>query len=73
MPRDVGSRTIKPGDVVRIVGVQGLPEVRWAQGREFGREFVRLRLEEKARLQRFLSSLLRQFKGGRFRQAAGDS
>jgi len=27
MPRDVGSRTIKPGDVVRIVGVPALPEL----------------------------------------------
>jgi len=68
MPRDVGSRTIKPGDVVRIVGVPALPEVRWAQGREFGLEFVRLRLEEKARLQRFLSSLQRSQDGG-FQQA----
>ncbi len=44
-----------------------LAEVRWAQGREFGLEFVRLRLEEKARLQRFISALLRQSKSGGFR------
>jgi len=41
-----------------------LAEVRWAQGREFGLEFVRLRLEEKARLQRFLDALLRKPKSG---------
>ncbi|MBI4401419.1 MAG: PilZ domain-containing protein [Nitrospirae bacterium] len=44
-----------------------LAEVRWAQGRECGLEFVRLRLEEKQRLGRFLSSLQRS-KGGGFRQ-----
>lgn len=47
-----------------------LAEVRWAQGREFGLEFVRLRLEEKARLQRFISALLRQSEGGGSRQAS---
>ena len=31
-----------------------LAEVRWAQGRECGLEFQRLRLEEKQRLQRFI-------------------
>lgn len=36
-----------------------LAEVRWAQGREFGLEFLRLRLEEKTRLHRFLGALLR--------------
>ncbi|MGH7236330.1 MAG: PilZ domain-containing protein [Nitrospiraceae bacterium] len=41
-----------------------LAEVRWAQGREFGLEFVRLRLEEKTRLHRFLGALLRPPKGG---------
>lgn len=41
-----------------------LAEVRWAQGREFGLEFVRLRLEEKVRLQRLLSSLQRSQGGG---------
>jgi len=35
-----------------------LAEVRWAQGREFGLEFTRLRLEEKTRLHRFLGALL---------------
>jgi PilZ domain len=44
-----------------------LAEVRWAQGRECGLEFVRLRLEEKQRLGRFLSALQRA-KGGGFRQ-----
>ena len=47
-----------------------LAEVRWAQGREFGLEFVRLRLEEKARLQRFISALLRKGKGGGFQHAS---
>lgn len=36
-----------------------LAEVRWAQGQEYGVEFQRLRLEEKERLQRFLSALQR--------------
>jgi len=44
-----------------------LAEVRWAQGREFGLEFVRLRLEEKARLQRFISALVRKAEGGGFK------
>jgi hypothetical protein len=47
-----------------------LADVRWAKGREFGLEFVRLRLEEKARLQRFISALLRQSKGGGFQHAS---
>jgi hypothetical protein len=34
-------------------------EVRWAQGEEFGVEFVRLRLEEKQRLAKFLKALQR--------------
>jgi hypothetical protein len=37
-----------------------LAEVRWAQGRECGLEFVRLRLEEKQRLQRFIKALQRK-------------
>jgi len=45
-----------------------LAEVRWAQGREFGLEFLRLRLEEKTRLQRFLSTLMRKPKGGESKQ-----
>lgn len=44
-----------------------LAEVRWAQGRECGLEFLRLRLEEKERLQRFLSALQRARSSG-FRQ-----
>jgi hypothetical protein len=44
-----------------------LAEVRWVQGREYGLEFRRLRLEEKQRLQRFLSVLQRS-KGGAFRE-----
>jgi hypothetical protein len=44
-----------------------LAEVRWAQGRECGLEFLRLRLEEKQRLQQFLSALQR-VQGGGFRQ-----
>lgn len=46
-----------------------LAEVRWAQGREFGLEFTRLRLEEKTRLHRFLGALLRKAAGGGFKQA----
>lgn len=49
-----------------------LAEVRWAKGREFGLEFVRLRLEEKARLQRFVNVLARKAKAGGSGQA-GDS
>jgi len=45
-----------------------LAEVRWAQGREFGLEFLRRRLEEKTRLQRFLSALLPRPKGGGSKQ-----
>ena len=45
-----------------------LAEVRWAQGREFGLEFLRLRLEEKTRLHRFLSALLPRPKGGGSKQ-----
>jgi len=45
-----------------------LAEVRWAQGREFGLEFMRLRLEEKTRLHRFLSALLPRPKGGGSKQ-----
>lgn len=41
-----------------------LAEVRWAQGEEFGLEFVRVRLEEKRRLQQFLSALQRAQGGG---------
>jgi len=37
-----------------------LAEVRWADGRESGVEFLRLRLEEKQRLQRFLAGLKRR-------------
>ena len=37
-----------------------LGEVRWADGRESGVEFLRLRLEEKQRLQRFLAGLKRR-------------
>ncbi|MBI5411474.1 MAG: PilZ domain-containing protein [Nitrospirae bacterium] len=44
-----------------------LAEVRWAQGRECGLEFLRLRLEEKKRLRRFLSALQRA-QGGGFQQ-----
>lgn len=44
-----------------------LAEVRWAQGRECGLEFLTLRLEEKQRLGRFLSTLQRA-QGGGFRQ-----
>lgn len=36
-----------------------LAEVRWADGEECGVEFVRVRLEEKRRLQQFLSALQR--------------
>ena len=42
--------------------------MRWGQGREFGLEFVRLRLEEKVCLERFISGLVRQHKGGGFQQ-----
>ena len=45
-----------------------LAEVRWAQGREFGLEFTRLRLEEKTRLHRFLAALLQRPKGGGSKQ-----
>lgn len=41
-----------------------LAEVRWAEGEECGLEFVRLRLEEKQRLQRFISALQRAHGGG---------
>lgn len=34
-----------------------LAEVRWAKGREFGLEFIRLRKEEKERLRKLLGSL----------------
>jgi hypothetical protein len=34
-----------------------LAEARWAQGRECGLEFMRVRLEDKERLLRFLSAL----------------
>lgn len=44
-----------------------LAEVRWAQGRECGLEFLRLRLEEKQRLHRFISAFQRTESGG-FRQ-----
>jgi hypothetical protein len=37
-----------------------LAEVRWADGREAGLEFLRLRLEEKQRLQRFINGLKRR-------------
>jgi hypothetical protein len=42
-----------------------LAEVRWAQGRECGLEFLRLRLEEKQRLLQLLTALQRS---SRFRQ-----
>ncbi|MGH7255660.1 MAG: PilZ domain-containing protein [Nitrospirales bacterium] len=45
-----------------------LAEVRWAQGRDCGMEFQRLRLEEKERLQRFIGALKRKAKNGKFRQ-----
>ncbi|MER3422663.1 MAG: hypothetical protein C4293_04960 [Nitrospiraceae bacterium] len=45
-----------------------LAEVRWTQGQACGMEFLRLRLEEKQRLQRFISALQRT-EGGGFRQA----
>ncbi len=45
-----------------------LAEVRWASGQEHGLEFARLRLEEKARLQRLISTLMRKAEGGGFRQ-----
>lgn len=41
-----------------------LAEVRWAEGQECGLEFVRLRLEEKQRLQRFIDALQRAQGGG---------
>ena len=44
-----------------------LAEVRWVKGWEFGLEFVRLRLEVKARLQRFISALVRKAEGGGFK------
>jgi PilZ domain-containing protein len=37
-----------------------LAEVRWASGRESGLEFLRLRFEEKQRLQRFINGLNRR-------------
>ncbi len=37
-----------------------LAEVRWAEGQECGLEFVRLPLQEKQRLQRFLDALQRR-------------
>jgi len=37
-----------------------LAEVRWADGREAGLEFLRLRLEEKQRLQGFINGLKRR-------------
>ena len=43
-----------------------LAEVRWAQGRECGLEFLRLRLEEKQRLLQLLTALQRS---NRFKQA----
>ncbi len=46
-----------------------LAEVRWAKGRDCGLEFSRLRLEEKERLQRFMSALTRKAQGGGFKQA----
>jgi len=47
-----------------------LAEVRWASGREYGLEFARLRLEEKERLGRFTSALMRKADGGNFRHAS---
>jgi hypothetical protein len=47
-----------------------LAEVRWAIGRECGLEFRRVRLEEKARLQRFISALMRNAEGGGLRHAS---
>jgi PilZ domain len=41
-----------------------LAEVRWAEGEDCGLEFVRLRLQEKQRLNRFLNALQKRSKGG---------
>jgi hypothetical protein len=42
-----------------------LAEVRWAGGEDCGLEFVRLRLEEKQRLTRFLTALQKRTKAGK--------
>lgn len=47
-----------------------LAEVRWTSGQEYGLEFARLRLEEKERLGRFTSALMRKAEGGGFRHAS---
>lgn len=46
-----------------------LADVRWADGRDCGLEFRRLRLEEKQRLQRFLGALEKKARSGDYRQA----
>ena len=38
-------------------------EVRWGQAGEFGLEFVRLPLQEKQRLTRFITAIEKRFKG----------
>lgn len=46
-----------------------LAMVIWTEGCECGLEFRRLRLEEKTRLQRFLTALEHRAQGGGYRQA----
>ncbi len=53
-------RLYLPEDVVPVDVDRA--EVRWAEGRVFGLEFIRIRPEEQARLSRFIDTL---YEGGR--------